>query len=40
MSKIRIGAPCWNQYAEWRQLLEAGVRGDRSGDDRHWTRDR
>ncbi|MFL5690149.1 MAG: LLM class flavin-dependent oxidoreductase [Chloroflexota bacterium] len=38
-SEIRIGALCWNQYAEWPALLEAGVRADRLGYDTLWTWD-
>ena len=36
---LRLGALCWNQYATWPQLLEAGVRADRLGYDTLWTWD-
>jgi len=39
MSAIRLGALCWNQYADWPSLLEAGVRADRLGYDSLWTWD-
>ncbi len=39
MSDIRLGALCWNQYATWPELLEAGQRADRLGYDTLWTWD-
>ena len=39
MSKIRLGALCWNQYTDWPALLEAGKRADRLGYDSLWTWD-
>lgn len=39
MPGIKIGALCWNQYAEWRTLLAAGERADRLGYDTLWTWD-
>jgi alkanesulfonate monooxygenase SsuD/methylene tetrahydromethanopterin reductase-like flavin-dependent oxidoreductase (luciferase family) len=36
---IRLGALCWNQYATWPQLREAGVRADRLGYHDIWTWD-
>jgi F420-dependent oxidoreductase-like protein len=36
---VKIGALCWNQYADWSQLREAGVRADRLGYDTLWTWD-
>lgn len=36
---IKLGALCWNQYADWSQLREAGVRADRLGYDDLWTWD-
>jgi len=36
---VRIGALCWNQYADWPALLEAGRRADRLGYDTLWTWD-
>lgn len=39
MTDIRLGALCWNQYADWPSLLEAGVRVDRLGYDTLWTWD-
>lgn len=39
MPPIKIGANCWNQYSEWSQLLEAGIRADRLGYDTLWTWD-
>jgi alkanesulfonate monooxygenase SsuD/methylene tetrahydromethanopterin reductase-like flavin-dependent oxidoreductase (luciferase family) len=39
MTEIRIGALCWNQYAVWADLLEAGRRADRLGYDTLWTWD-
>jgi hypothetical protein len=28
---VKIGALCWNQYTDWRALLEAGQHADRLG---------
>ena len=39
MSDVKLGALCWNQYADWPSLLEAGVRVDRLGYDSLWTWD-
>ena len=39
MPDIKLGALCWNQYAEWPSLLEAGRRADRLGYDSLWTWD-
>jgi alkanesulfonate monooxygenase SsuD/methylene tetrahydromethanopterin reductase-like flavin-dependent oxidoreductase (luciferase family) len=39
MSEIKFGALCWNQWTDWRSLLEAGVRADRLGYDTLWTWD-
>ncbi len=39
MAQVRIGALCWNQYAEWPALLAAGVRADALGYDSLWTWD-
>jgi alkanesulfonate monooxygenase SsuD/methylene tetrahydromethanopterin reductase-like flavin-dependent oxidoreductase (luciferase family) len=39
MPDIRLGALCWNQYATWPDLLEAGRRADRLGYDTLWTWD-
>lgn len=39
MSKIRLGALCWNQYTDWPSLLEAGRRTDPLGYDTLWTWD-
>jgi alkanesulfonate monooxygenase SsuD/methylene tetrahydromethanopterin reductase-like flavin-dependent oxidoreductase (luciferase family) len=39
VTKIRIGALCWNQYTDWPALLEAGRRADRLGYDTLWTWD-
>lgn len=36
---IRLGALCWNQYAEWPALREAGINADRLGYDGLWTWD-
>ncbi|HET6380518.1 MAG TPA: TIGR03560 family F420-dependent LLM class oxidoreductase [candidate division Zixibacteria bacterium] len=36
---IRLGALCWNQYATWQQLHDAGVRADALGYDTLWTWD-
>jgi alkanesulfonate monooxygenase SsuD/methylene tetrahydromethanopterin reductase-like flavin-dependent oxidoreductase (luciferase family) len=36
---IRLGALCWNQYAEWPALREAGLRAERLGYDGLWTWD-
>ncbi len=39
MSKVKLGALCWNQYTNWPDLLEAGKRADRLGYDTLWTWD-
>ena len=39
MSDVKLGALCWNQYADWPSLLEAGARVDRLGYDSLWTWD-
>jgi alkanesulfonate monooxygenase SsuD/methylene tetrahydromethanopterin reductase-like flavin-dependent oxidoreductase (luciferase family) len=39
VGQVRIGALCWNQYAEWPQLLDAGIRADQLGYDTLWTWD-
>ncbi len=39
MSKVKIGALCWNQYTTWPELLAAGVRAERVGFDTLWTWD-
>jgi alkanesulfonate monooxygenase SsuD/methylene tetrahydromethanopterin reductase-like flavin-dependent oxidoreductase (luciferase family) len=39
MNEIKLGALCWNQYAAWPELLEAGARADRLGYDSLWTWD-
>ena len=39
MPPVRLGALCWNQYADWPSLLEAGRRVDRLGYDSLWTWD-
>ncbi len=39
MSRIRLGALCWNQYTTWPALLDAGRRADRLGYDTLWTWD-
>jgi len=39
MTDIKLGALCWNQYADWPSLLQAGVRADRLGYDGLWTWD-
>jgi alkanesulfonate monooxygenase SsuD/methylene tetrahydromethanopterin reductase-like flavin-dependent oxidoreductase (luciferase family) len=36
---IKLGALAWNQYTDWRDLREAGVRADRLGYDSIWTWD-
>ena len=39
MPTIKIGALCWNQYADWPSLLQAGIRADEAGYDSLWTWD-
>ena len=39
MPPIKLGANCWNQYAEWPNMLAAGQRIDRLGYDSLWTWD-
>ena len=36
---VKLGALCWNQYAEWQQLRDAGIRADGLGFDSLWTWD-
>jgi alkanesulfonate monooxygenase SsuD/methylene tetrahydromethanopterin reductase-like flavin-dependent oxidoreductase (luciferase family) len=36
---VKLGALCWNQYASWGELREAGIRADRLGFDSLWTWD-
>jgi len=36
---LRIGALCWNQYADWPSMLAAGVRADELGFYSLWTWD-
>jgi alkanesulfonate monooxygenase SsuD/methylene tetrahydromethanopterin reductase-like flavin-dependent oxidoreductase (luciferase family) len=36
---LRLGAIYWNQWTDWRSLLEAGIRADRLGYDTLWTWD-
>jgi alkanesulfonate monooxygenase SsuD/methylene tetrahydromethanopterin reductase-like flavin-dependent oxidoreductase (luciferase family) len=36
---IKFGALCWNQYADWASLRDAGVRADALGYDSIWTWD-
>ena len=37
--RVKLGALCWNQYASWEDLREAGIRADRLGFDDIWTWD-
>ena len=37
--EVRIGAICWNQYADWPALYGAGLRAERLGYDSLWTWD-
>ncbi len=39
MPDLKLGALCWNQYAEWPALLAAGQRADTLGYDTLWTWD-
>jgi F420-dependent oxidoreductase-like protein len=39
VSDVKLGALCWNQYADWPSLLAAGQRADRLGFDTLWTWD-
>ncbi|HEX5823257.1 MAG TPA: LLM class flavin-dependent oxidoreductase [Candidatus Limnocylindrales bacterium] len=39
MPDLRLGALCWNQYADWPSLLAAGQRADELGFDTLWTWD-
>ena len=39
LNEVKIGALCWNQYADWPSLLEAGRRADRLGYHSLWTWD-
>ena len=36
---VKLGAICWNQYTDWADLREAGIRADRLGFDSLWTWD-
>ena len=36
---IKFGANCWEQYTDWADLREAGIRADRLGFDSLWTWD-
>lgn len=38
-SPLKLGVLCWNQYADWPSLLEAGKRADRLGYASLWTWD-
>jgi F420-dependent oxidoreductase-like protein len=39
VTEVQIGALCWNQYAAWPDLLEAGRRAELLGYDTLWTWD-
>ncbi len=39
LSEVKFGALAWNQYTDWRSLLEAGVLADVLGFDSLWTWD-
>jgi alkanesulfonate monooxygenase SsuD/methylene tetrahydromethanopterin reductase-like flavin-dependent oxidoreductase (luciferase family) len=39
VTDLRLGALCWNQYADWPSLLAAGRRADALGYDTLWTWD-
>ena len=39
MADIKLGVLCWNQYADWQSLLEAGIRVDELGYHSLWTWD-
>ena len=39
MTSVKFGALCWNQYTDWPDLLEAGIRADRLGYETLWTWD-
>jgi len=39
MDNVKFGALCWNQYADWPSLLEAGRRADELGYASLWTWD-
>jgi alkanesulfonate monooxygenase SsuD/methylene tetrahydromethanopterin reductase-like flavin-dependent oxidoreductase (luciferase family) len=39
MPTVKLGALCWNQYADWPSMLEAGRRADQLGYDSLWTWD-
>ncbi len=39
MAEVKIGAMCWNQYARWPSLLQAGIRADELEYASLWTRD-
>ncbi len=34
---VKLGALIWNQYTEWADLREAGMRADSLGYDSLWT---
>jgi alkanesulfonate monooxygenase SsuD/methylene tetrahydromethanopterin reductase-like flavin-dependent oxidoreductase (luciferase family) len=36
---VQLGALCWNQYADWASLRDAGIRADDLGYDSIWTWD-
>lgn len=38
-TRLKLGALCWNQYADWPALRAAGVRADELGYDSLWTWD-
>ena len=38
-ARLKLGALCWNQYADWAALHHAGVRADQLGYDSLWTWD-
>lgn len=39
MTKVKLGALCWNQYTTWDALRGAGIRADQLGYDGLWTWD-
>ncbi len=39
VTEFKIGALCWNQYADWPSLLQAGIRADELGYTSLWTWD-
>jgi alkanesulfonate monooxygenase SsuD/methylene tetrahydromethanopterin reductase-like flavin-dependent oxidoreductase (luciferase family) len=38
-TNLKLGALCWNQYADWASLRDAGLRAERLGYDSLWTWD-